>query len=194
MLRLPLGFAQIVLSVGNPNGCLTRSKRTAGDRIIRDVTHWKRCSRLSFLAEDASSPVRCFRDGSFIPCPARQRLPPLTSRRREAARGAAHERASCELHDQRCRQFFPTRYKVVASGAPSAAIRARRRVASAEVKTVVPLESRIVEANAGSLTSNTSFYHLAGTAIVVLIDVSAANCSWRLPRASAASAAIVNQS
>src|SRR6266702_7210772 len=77
MLGLPLGFAQIVLSVGNPNGCLTRSKRTAGDRIIRDVTHWKRCSRLSFLAEDASSPVRCFRDGSFIPCPARQRLPAL---------------------------------------------------------------------------------------------------------------------
>jgi hypothetical protein len=51
-----------------------------------------------------------------------------------------------------------------------------------------------VEANAGALTSNTSFYHLAGTAIVVLIDVSAANCSWRLPRAPAASAAIVNQS
>jgi hypothetical protein len=36
---------------------------------------------------------------SFIPCPARQRLVALTSRRREAARGAAHERASCELHD-----------------------------------------------------------------------------------------------
>ena len=79
----------------------------------------------------------------------------------------------------------------MASGAPSAAIRARRRVASAEVKNVVLLESRIVEANAGSLTSNTSFYHLAKTAIVVLIDVSAANC---LPRAPAASAAIVNQS
>ena len=58
----------------------------------------------------------------------------------------------------------------------------------------MPLESRIVEANAGALTSNTSFYHLAGTEIVVLIDVSAANCSWRLPRAPAASAAIVNQS
>jgi hypothetical protein len=82
----------------------------------------------------------------------------------------------------------------MASGAPSAAIRARRRVASTEVKNVVPLESRIVEANAGALTSNTSFYHLAGTAIVVLIDVSAANCSWRLPLAPAASAAIVNQS
>jgi len=195
MLRLPLGFAQIVLSVGNPNGCLTRSKRTAGgpDYTGRDTLETVFPSHV-FLAEDVSSPVRCFRDGSFIPCPARQRLPALTSRRREAARGAAHERASCELHDQRCRQFFPTRYKVVASGAPSAAIRARRRVASAEVKNVVPLESRIVEANAGSLTSNTSFYHLAGTAIVVLIDVSAANCSWRLPRASAASAAIMNQS
>ena len=48
-----------------------------------------------------------------------------------------------------------------------------------------------MEANAGSLTSNTSFYHLAKTAIVVLIDVSAANC---LPRDPAASVAIVNQS
>ena len=34
----------------------------------------------------------------------------------------------------------------------------------------MPWESRIVEANAGALTSNTSFYHLARTAIVVLID------------------------
>ena len=64
-------------------------------------------------------------------------------------------------------------------------------MASTELKNVVPLESRIVEANAGALTSNTSFYHLAGTEIVVLIDVSAANC---LPRDPAASVAIVNQS
>ena len=36
-------------------------------------------------------------------------------------------------------------------------VRAGRRVASAEFKDVVPLESRIVVANAGSLNSNTSF-------------------------------------
>jgi len=65
-------------------------------------------------------------------------------------------------------------------------------VASPEFKNVVPLEFRM-EANAGSLTSNTSFYHLGGTSIVVLVDVSAANRRSRLPHASAASAAIVNQ-
>jgi hypothetical protein len=51
----------------------------------------------------------------------------LTSRRRGAARGAAHERANCELRDpmaslRRCRQFFPNRYRVVVRRAPSAAM------------------------------------------------------------------------
>ena len=82
--------------------------------------------------------------------------------------------------------MFPSQRRLPHKGATQSGI--------AEFKKVVPLESRIVEANAGSPTSNTSFYHLDGTSIVVLIDVSAANCSWRLPRAPAASAAIVNQS
>jgi len=94
---------------------------------------------------------------------------------------------------RRRRQFFPTSYKVVAGEAPSAAITARRAAATAEFENVVPLESRVVEANAGSLTSNRSFYHLGQTSIVVLVDVSAANCPSRLPRAPAASAAIANQ-
>jgi hypothetical protein len=89
---------------------------------------------------------------------------------------------------RRCRQFFPTRYKVVAS-----AIRLDAQWHTAAFKNVVPLESRIVKANAGSLTSNRSFYHLVGTSIVVLVDVSAANCPSHLPRAPAASAAIANQ-
>jgi hypothetical protein len=196
MLRSPLGFAQIALSVGNPTtGVYPAPNAPRGpDYTGRDTSETVFPSHV-FLAEDVSSAVRCFRDGSFIPCPARHD-PGVDVSTPEAARGAAHERASCELHDPMacCRQFFPTRYKVVAHGAPSAAIRARRRVVSAEFKKVVPLESRIVEANAGSPTSNTSFYHLDEPSIVVLIDVSAANCSWRLPRAPAASAAIVNQS
>jgi hypothetical protein len=87
-----------------------------------------------------------------------------------------------------CRQFFPTRYKVVAREALSAAI----RLDAQWFKNVVPLESRFVKANVGALTSNRSFYHLGGTSIVALLDVSAANCPSRLSRAPA-SAAIANQ-
>ena len=67
-------------------------------------------------------------------------------------------------------------------------------MASAAFKNVVPLESRVVKANAGALTSNRSFYHPGGTSIVVRVDVSAANRPSRLPRAPLASAAVANQS
>src|SRR5437588_3258022 len=99
MLRSPLSFAQIVLSVGNPTGVQPAPNAPRGpDYTGRDTSETVFPSHV-FVAEDVSTPVRCFRDGSFIPSPARQRLVALTSRRREAARGAAHERASCELHD-----------------------------------------------------------------------------------------------
>ena len=62
-------------------------------------------------------------------------------------------------------------------------------MASAVSKNEVPLQSKIVKAN----VSNRSFYHPGGTSIVVLVDVSAANCHSHLPRAPAASAGIANQ-
>jgi hypothetical protein len=122
-----------------------------------------------FLAEDVSSPLRCS-PIAVSSLPGATATPGVDVSTPEAASGAAHDRASCELHD------------------PMASLRAVDSFSQLAIK-LWPAKRRLDAERHSRIKS-----WRQGHQLLVLIDVSRGGRQEQFAAASATSAAIVNRS